>query len=168
MSIIAIGIIVLLVFLTKGKSLFTNADEIIIASLPIGEGKLCSQYASFILTASITFGVPAKIMDAMIFVESSDGRNTNHSSGEIGVMAVKPLTASDVKKRYPKLQNANLEYPHDNIAIAAGYLHMCYDVWGNWNSAVVAYNSGIRNPIAKQWQTNGYYKLIYDRMKVQC
>jgi len=141
----------------------TNSNK-----LNFKNGKICSRYESAIISASIFFNVPAKILDAMIFVESSDGINLNHSTGEIGVMGIKRGTESDVKKRYSKLQNANLEYPHDNIAIAAGYLRMCYEVWGNWEQAIVAYHDGIRNPSVKNYQDSFYLDLIAKRINVTC
>jgi soluble lytic murein transglycosylase-like protein len=128
---------------------------------------MCSHYSPFILLAASRFQVNPKILDAMIFVESADGANTNHSSGEIGVMAVSRAAEADVKIEFKDTINYNLQDPHDNIFIAAGYLLLCFRVWNNWDRAIVAYNTGIKREIAN-WETYPYLVKVKERMRFKC
>ncbi len=133
----------------------------------VDSNKLCSRYFLFIVNAANRFQINPKILDAMIFIESSDGANINHSSGEIGVMAVSRGAENDVKIEFKDMINYNLENPVDNILIASGYLKMCYDVWKNWDRAIVAYNAGIRKEIAN-WKNHPYLIKVKQRMKFVC
>lgn len=171
METMAIIAVLLFVFLFKKTKNGNNKTEIVNNKLTgFQTGSICSKYEDDIFAASIFFKVPAKIIDAIVFVESSDGANTDHANGEIGIMAVSFAAATDVLKKYPQLvkEKVTLFDSRGNIALGTGYLRMCFDRWGNWEQAVVAYNSGINNPSVNNWENNYYLKLVQDRLRVKC
>jgi len=83
-------------------------------------------------------GVPQDIALAIARQEGSmchwwsDGRVKVGSSGEVGVMQVKPTTAPGV----------NLYDVNENIRAGVGYLVLMFQMFGDWQLAAAAYNWG--------------------------
>lgn len=171
-----IGIIALLIiiFLFKNKESILIQENKMFPSLPnFSYGKICSRYENEIIAAANIFRVPAKIIDAIIFVESYDGANTNHQSSAKGLMGVKPVAAQDVLATYGKqlasdMNLYNLDEPQTNIVLGTGYLRLCFNVWKNWEQSIIAYHDGIRNPNVKNTENISYLNLVINRMNVQC
>jgi len=101
-----------------------------------------SRYTSTIVRASTFFNVPAPIIEAILYVESSDGVNNQPgTSGEIGVMQILPTTLTKIKQAYPDLKDYSPAIPEEAIFLGAAYLAMLFKVYPRWEIAIGRYNA---------------------------
>jgi len=96
-------------------------------------GSLITQYAS-------AAGVPPEVALAVATQESggnqfnSNGSLVTGTSGEIGVFQLMPATAAQL--------GVNPADVNQNIQGGISYLQQLYAQFGDWNSAIMAYNAG--------------------------
>lgn len=79
-------------------------------------------------------GVPVSVIDAVMRQESSYNPAARSPVGAIGLMQLMPDTAAGLGVN-----------PHDvgqNVLGGAKYLKQMHDMFGNWDSALAAYNAG--------------------------
>ncbi len=104
-------------------------------------------YREDIMEASNATGVPPSILAGQIWAESRGqlGQDTTNVNGktDAGVMQVNADTFAALKRDNPKeLGNADVNNAHDNIMAGALYMRDQKATFGDWNSALRAYNSG--------------------------
>lgn len=148
MQWLLIGMIAALVlFLTKNKVVAkpdtSDKDEIFVRAITQGtQYQVRSQYGLYIYAAAQRYEVPPALLDAIIHVESADGRNAGRgTSGEIGVMQILPSTAGEIQRLYPEMRMYSAATPAQAIAMAAGYLRYHYQLLGDWKKTAIRYNS---------------------------
>lgn len=100
-----------------------------------------SHYAATVTALAPTYGVPPSLALAVMNQESggnqftaSGGTLTNSTSGALGLFQLMPTTAAGL--------GVNPNDPTQNITGGLKYLQQMYQVTGNWNDALVAYNEG--------------------------
>lgn len=112
---------------------------------PKDEGQLRPQtsasdkYSDTIASAAQTHGVPESILHGVLQTESAFSPEVvsgerRGSSGEIGVAQFMPATA---KERWVDPKN-----PESSIYGSASYLSDLYKMFGSWDKAIAAYNTG--------------------------
>jgi len=98
-------------------------------------------------SVAVKFGIPPEIFYSLIGKESGNGAgspastwnpNAVGSSGEKGLAQLMPNTASSMGV-------SNAFDPLENMTGGAGYLSKLYKQYGDWTSALSAYNSGSPN-----------------------
>jgi hypothetical protein len=104
-------------------------------------------YRADIMDASKATGVPPSILAGQIWAESRGqlGQDTTNVNGktDAGVMQVNADTFAALKRDNPKeLGNADVNNAHDNIMAGALYMRDQKKEFGDWDSALRAYNSG--------------------------
>lgn len=104
-------------------------------------------YRNDIMDASKATGVPPSILAGQIWAESRGqlGQDTTNVNGktDAGVMQVNADTFAALKRDNPKeLGNADVNNAHDNIMAGALYMRDQKATFGDWDSALRAYNSG--------------------------
>ena len=104
-------------------------------------------YRNDIMDASQATGVPANILAGQIWAESRGqlGQDTTNVNGttDAGLMPVNADTFAGLKKENPDLLgNADVNNAHDNIMAGALYMRDQHQAFGDWGSALRAYNSG--------------------------
>jgi hypothetical protein len=104
-------------------------------------------YRNDIMDASKATGVPPSILAGQIWAESRGqlGQDTTNVNGktDAGVMQVNADTFAALKRDNPKeLGNADVNNPRDNIMAGALYMRDQKEAFGDWGSALRAYNSG--------------------------
>lgn len=109
-----------------------------------------TRYLEFVNAAAIRTSVPAPLIEAVLWVESTDGVNTSGSSGEIGVMQILPSTVPVIKSAWPSLADANPYTIEGNIVLGAAYLRMGYEMHHSWRKAAIGYNAGHASPRVEQ------------------
>lgn len=130
-----------------------------------GVWKPKSHYIEQINTAAIRFGVPNAIIEAVLWVESNDGANTQGSHGEIGAMQILPSTVRDIHNRMPSTKDLSPYVLNENILLGAAYLRLNYAALGQWKKAIVAYNSGANSERVNKPEVDWYFQRVNDRLK---
>lgn len=85
-----------------------------------------------------SFNIPTDIFRSLISKESSWNPNAKGTSGEGGLTQLMPGTAS-------MMGVGNVYDPLQNLQGGAGYLSKLYKQFGDWTSALSAYNAGPGN-----------------------
>lgn len=90
-------------------------------------------------------GLPADLVMAVAWVESSWRRNAVSDAGAVGVMQLMPNTVEFVSKRLLGLRsNLDPRHPSSNVRMGAKYLrHLRDQNRGNVRQALIAYNQGL-------------------------
>lgn len=109
--------------------------------------KQLEPYRNDIMDASKATGVPPSILAGQIWAESRGqlGQDTTNVNGktDAGLMQVNADTFAGLKKENPDLLgNADVNNAHDNIMAGALYMRDQQKAFGDWGSALRAYNSG--------------------------
>jgi hypothetical protein len=109
--------------------------------------KQLEPYRADIMDASKATGVPPSILAGQIWAESRGqlGQDTTNVNGktDAGLMQVNADTFAGLKKENPELLgNADVNNAHDNIMAGALYMRDQHKAFGDWGSALRAYNSG--------------------------
>jgi hypothetical protein len=130
----------------------TNAGAVSSDTSLSGSGDLhlpqqLEPYRNDIMDASKATGVPPSILAGQIWAESRGqlGQDTTNVNGktDAGVMQVNADTFAALKRDNPKeLGNADVNNAHDNIMAGALYMRDQKKEFGDWDSALRAYNSG--------------------------
>jgi len=98
-----------------------------------------SPSASMIVKMSKEFNIPVHLALALVKTESNfDAKAINHNrngSIDYGLMQLNSFTFSNLTAK-------ELLDPETNISCGLNYLREMYDMLGNWNDAIVAYNAG--------------------------
>lgn len=159
-----------MVFLIIALIIFVSSKRLLPTPNAANAACLKSRYRSSLSTAAFRFTVPRTRLEAMLFLESSDGTNTNHSLDEVGIFAIRPATEAVIKKAYPQMQNYSAANPYEAIQLAAAYLNMAYKIFRNWDRATIAYNAGLNSklPLSEHYQDNEYLKLVKARENNLC
>lgn len=97
-----------------------------------------TQYDAIIKKASVTYGIPEKMIKAVIKQESNFNNNVSSSAGASGLMQLMPGTAS-----YLGVTNRN--DPEQNIMGGTKYLKQMLDQFGSYDLMLAAYNAGPGN-----------------------
>jgi Transglycosylase SLT domain len=85
--------------------------------------------------ASTTYGVPVSLLQAVAFAESSYNPSVTSSAGAQGLLQIMP--ANDAS-----LGITNPFDPQQSANAGAKYLSQLYAQYGDWNTALIAYNEG--------------------------
>jgi hypothetical protein len=109
--------------------------------------KQLEPYRADIMDASKATGVPPSILAGQIWAESRGqlGQDTTNVNGktDAGLMQVNADTFAGLKKENPELLgNGDVNNAHDNIMAGALYMRDQQKAFGDWGSALRAYNSG--------------------------
>ncbi|WNG23441.1 lytic transglycosylase domain-containing protein [Cystobacter fuscus] len=112
-----------------------------------GLAKELEPYRSAIESASAKTGVPANMLAAQIWQESRGNLaavSTNGGNGltDTGLMQVNPNTYGELQAKHPELQGKDLSTPENNILAGAYYMKDMKEQFGDWKTALRAYNSG--------------------------
>lgn len=97
-----------------------------------------TQYDAIIKKASVTYGIPEKMIKAVIKQESNFNNNVTSGAGASGLMQLMPATAS-----YLGVTNRN--DPEQNIMGGTKYLKQMLDKFGSYDLMLAAYNAGPGN-----------------------
>jgi soluble lytic murein transglycosylase-like protein len=92
-------------------------------------------YDTVIMAASLTHGVPAALVKAVIAAESAFDTRAVSPKGAMGLMQLMPGTAADLGVREP-FRAA------DNVQGGTRYLRTLHDRYGDWTRTLAAYNAG--------------------------
>lgn len=98
--------------------------------------------------------VPADLVCAVINAESGYDPDAVSSVGAVGLMQLMPSTAGEIAQKLG-IDEYDLCNPGTNINFGTYYLAYLYRQFNNWETAVAAYNAGIRN--VKLWLKDENY-----------
>lgn len=122
------------------------------------------QWRPVIDAASKATGVPAAILEGVMYAESNGDHTSVSPVGALGLMQLMPDTAKDL--------GVNPHDPYQNILGGAKYLRDQYAQFHDWRKAVAAYNAGPGavmkyGGIPPYKETQAYVKRIEDYVNSQ-
>ena len=97
-----------------------------------------TKYDSLITKNARLYNIPAPLIKAVVAVESTFKPSAKSSAGAVGLMQLMPETARDLGVKDRK-------NPEENVRGGTQYLMKMYDMFGDWMSALSAYNTGPAN-----------------------
>ena len=104
------------------------------------------KYVEYVDEASETFGVPKRIIYAIIKCESDFDATAKSSAGAIGLMQIMPSTFEDISRRLgDNYENGMMYDPRTNIRYGTYYLSYLFKLFEDWELVFAAYNAGLSN-----------------------
>lgn len=101
------------------------------------------KYEEYVAKYAAEFDVPQEIVFAVIFAESSFRENAVSRVGATGLMQLMPDTYTWLAKmKGEAYEEGGLTNPETNIKYGVYYLSYLYKRFGNWDTALAAYNAG--------------------------
>ena len=102
------------------------------------------EYASFVEKYSLEYGVPENLIYAVIKTESGFDSSVVSKKGAVGLMQLMPATFEWLTKDILRdhLGVGMLYDPETNIKYGTYYLSRLYNKFGDWDTALAAYNCG--------------------------
>ena len=112
------------------------------------------EYSEYVEKYSNEFGVPQKIIYAVIKTESNFNELAVSSAQAYGLMQLTEETFYDIAAMLGESPSAfDIYSPDVNIRYGTRYLFYLYKMYdGNWNTAIAAYNAGLGN--VNKWLAN--------------
>jgi len=106
-----------------------------------------NEYSSYVEKYSSEFGVPEELIWAIIKTESNFDSSAVSSVGAIGLMQLTEPTFDELTNfRLKEGLDPGMRYdPETNIRYGTYYISFLYARYGNWNTAIAAYNGGLGN-----------------------
>ena len=106
-----------------------------------------TKYSEYVYKYSEEFSVDPDLIFAIIKAESNFEADAKSSQNAIGLMQILNSTAEEVanKLRMNYNEEETLLNPKDNIRMGVKYFSELYDLYGNIELAICAYNAGIGN-----------------------
>ena len=113
-------------------------------------------YQQYVDSASAEFGVDSAIIYSVIYCESNFDADAVSSAGAMGLMQMMPATFEELQG-YLKESHVEEDLFDPIISIRYGtfYLARLYKRFGNWETALAAYNAG--PTIVAKWLQNKQY-----------
>lgn len=102
-----------------------------------------------------THAIPEEILVALVWIESRFCPQVVGKKGEIGLGQVLPATAWGVGV-HPNW----LRHPEANLVASARYLRQMYHRFGNWPTALAAYNAGPGRALSPPYSTRIYVRNV--------
>lgn len=104
------------------------------------------EYCEYIDEASELYGVPKKVIYAVIHTESHFDSTVKSSAGAIGLMQIMPDTFDEITKKFGDDYEQGMMYdPYTNIKYGTYYLSYLYRYFSDWDCVFAAYNAGMGN-----------------------
>lgn len=114
------------------------------------------QYSEFVEASSESFGVPRKIIYAVIKTESDFDSTAQSAAGAIGLMQITPATFEEISRKLGDSYEKGMMYdPQTNIRYGSYYLSYLYRYFGDWDVVFAAYNAGMGN--VSKWLDDRQY-----------
>ena len=112
-------------------------------------------------------GLPIRLVDAVITMESGYNASARGQAGEVGLMQVKPATARMVRSLTGVKTGGSLAVPANNLRVGMAYLNWCYRrAKRNLAATIGCYNAGPGN--MWKWQkfavTRKYVRFVQSRV----
>jgi soluble lytic murein transglycosylase-like protein len=101
------------------------------------------EFAEYVAKYSNEFDVPEALVYAVIRTESNFDPEARSSVGAIGLMQLMPDTLDWLARLLDEeAPTGEITDPETNIKYGTYYLRHLYDRFGNWDTAIAAYNAG--------------------------
>jgi len=132
----------------KRKTLiFLLATVLMLSVVPISDvlrrRAAVRRVAGDVLAAADTFAVPPALILAVIRAESDFDPNAVSRAGAVGYMQLLPETFSELRDELGEaVADEDIRTPAVNIRCGTLYLSRLYRKFGDWPTALAAYNAG--------------------------
>ena len=115
------------------------------------------EYAEYVSVYAEEYGIPESVVYAVIRTESEFDSGAVSSAGAVGLMQLMPETFRQLTDEvlFEHLADGMLYDPETNIRYGIYYLSYLYDRYGDWETALAAYNGGLGN--VDEWLESDRY-----------
>lgn len=114
------------------------------------------KFSALVDRFSDQYGVPEEIVYAVIKTESNFDPDAISHAGAVGLMQIMPSTFAWLTEMTGEnLQLSDLNDPEINIRYGTFFLQFLYQYYGNYQTALAAYNAGMGN--VSRWLASDEY-----------
>ncbi len=134
--------------LNRHKKLFLSLVMVLTILLfvkPFSRLLYPQEYNDYVHAYARAYDVPSDLLFAVIRCESSFRREAVSKAGACGLMQLTEPTFRDICLRLELPENCDIFSAQINIQCGAYYLRYLFDRYGNWSTALAAYNAGLGN-----------------------
>ena len=103
------------------------------------------EYQDLIASAAAEYELPKELLCAVIWCESRFQPDAQSPAGAKGLMQLTPETFGEVLWRLDLPEDTDIFSPEQNIHCGTFYLKRLYNLYGDWETALAAYNAGMGN-----------------------
>lgn len=100
------------------------------------------EYEDLVQRYCSAYDVPEPLVYAVIRAESDFDPNAESHVGAIGLMQLMPDTLDWISRVLGEAPEGDIHEPSVNLKYGIYYLRHLYDRFGNWDTALAAYNAG--------------------------
>ncbi len=116
------------------------------------------EYSEYVTRYCEAYSVPEDLVYAVIRTESSFDPNAESRVGALGLMQLMPDTLDWLSRLLDEdAPTGEITDPETNIKYGTYYLRHLYDRFGDWGTAIAAYNAG--HGRVAQWLDNPEYSV---------
>ena len=113
------------------------------------------EYRDVILACSNEYDVPVSLICAVIRKESRFRPDSVSHAGAYGLMQLTNPTFRQLSSELKMSSCEDIMSPYSNVRCGTYYLRYLYLRYGNWETALAAYNAGLGN--VDRWLTDARY-----------
>lgn len=112
-------------------------------------------FVPYVEQSAAEFGVPEELVYAVILRESGFRPDAVSSAGAKGLMQMRDVSFEEMRGRMGLTGEGDIFDPEQNIRCGTYCLSYLYRYFGNWETALAAYNAGIGN--VQDWLRDSRY-----------
>ena len=115
------------------------------------------EHEDVILACGAEFDVPPSLICAVVRQESHFRTDAKSSAGALGLMQLTESTFRELSAQLGIAPGEDIMSPYHNLRCGSYYLHVLYERYGCWETALAAYNAGLGN--VDRWLADAHYSL---------
>lgn len=141
----------------KRLVLLTLVIVVLFLAKPTAKRLYPDEYSGYVIAYGDEYGVPSSLVFAVIHCESRFRYDAVSKAGACGLMQLTEATFQELSIRLQLPDDSDIFEPRINILCGTYYLRYLFERYGNWETALAAYNAGLGN--VDEWLNDPAYSV---------